>query len=122
MDAKRSVIADFDELLGLLHLVARGDPPSREQAVSYLNCRSRLLASESGDMLPGFLYQCGTIDRFREFIFLYDPDVTLRHQFLDRMIDRARTLHLAHADAAGEGGRERPDRPAPSAASIAWDF
>lgn len=122
MDAKRSVIADLDELLGLLHLVARGDPPSREQAVSYLNLRSRLLASESGDMLPGFLYQCGTIDRFREFIFLYDPDIALRHGFLDRMIERARSLNIAHGGANRDPARDRATRPPPGAASIAWDF
>ncbi len=115
-EPKSTVGADLDQLLGLLRLVISGDPPSREWAVSYIACRSRLLASEQRDMLPGFLYQCGTIDRFREFIILYDPDVDLRGEFIDRMIGKARSLSAGPSSApAGD--------PATSAASPSpWDF
>lgn len=106
--------ADFDQLRDLLRLVASGEPPSREHAVSYLDCRSRLIASPSGDMLPGFLYQCGTIDRFREFIFLYDPDTELRCQFIDRMIGRARAL--------SQPGARREPADGRAGSSAAWDF
>lgn len=85
-----SIDGEFDTLRILLNAVAGGETPTRENAVVYANCRSALLGSEQGKMLPGFLYQCTTVDRFRDFIQLYDPDVDLRRQFIDRMIDRAR--------------------------------
>jgi hypothetical protein len=115
-NASRAITDDFDELLGLLSLVAGGEPPSREWAVTYLNCRSRLLASEQSGMLPGFLYQCGTVDRFREFIFLYDPDVALRREFIGRMIGRARALSSTPPLSTGDRS------PKPPASPSSWDF
>lgn len=102
------------ELHGLLLDVAGGGLPSRKAAVDYINARSALLASPIGEMLPGFLYQCGTIDRFKEFILLYDPDPGLRREFIERMIGRARALGRADPS---------PERPrTPTARSPIWDF
>ena len=110
----REIREDFDRLRDLLRFVAGGEPPSREQAVTYLDCRSRLIASPQGGMLPGFLYQCGTVDRFRDFISLYDPDVDLRCEFIDRMIGKARAL--------SEAAPPRPKVDTRAASAASWDF
>ncbi len=114
----RTLMRDFDDLSALMRIIAAGDPPSREQAVSYLDYRTRLLASPHGSMLPGFLYQCGTINRFRDFIFLYDPDVELRCEFIDRMIGRARAL----AERPEPRPTPRPVGAASPAKTSPWDF
>ena len=87
---------DLDELLthirSLLVYAAQGGAVAREHAVEYLNLRQRLLDSPIGKLLPGFLYQCVTIVRFKDFISLYDPETALRVAFIDRMIDRCLAL------------------------------
>lgn len=115
-EAGSTVGEDLDELRRLLRLVISGESPSREWAVGYISCRSRLLSSAQRDMLPGFLYQCGTIDRFREFIVLYDPDVELRGEFVDRMIAKARTVSESMSPA--RQGSSPPD----AAVQSPWDF
>ncbi len=104
----------FERLRVMLRGVARGELPLRECAVTYLELRSFLLASPQGGLLPGFLYQCGTVDRFRSFIVLYDPDIDLRAEFVDRMIARAQSLLPAPGEAP---------EPAPVTAAVrTWDF
>ena len=116
-DTDRSDIdKTFDDLLNLLRSVAAGAPPSRELAVSYLAYRSQLLSSENRDMLPGFLYQCGTIDRFRDFIMLYDPDSELRQEFLTRMIDKARKAITSGPSATGNAASSATPSP------LTWEF
>ena len=109
-----AVSDDLREIHELLRFVASGGLPTRETAVDYISRRSGLLESSISAILPGFLYQCGTIDRFKDFIFLYDPDPDLRCEFIDRMIDRARALtQVAPA----------PSPPESSAAfPTIWDF
>ena len=104
---------DLDAMHGLLCIVAQGDPPAREIAVTYANCRARLLSSSQGKMLPGFLYQCATINRFRDFIHLYDPEIPLRISFIDRMIDRARPIAAPH--------HSRPEQRFDTSAAL-WEF
>lgn len=83
----------FTQLRAILVYAAEGGALGREHAVIYLDLRSRLLESEVGKLLPGFLYQCVTVFRFKEFIHLYDPDTALRTAFIDRMIERCTTMH-----------------------------
>ncbi len=53
----------------------------RAAALTYVQLRDRLL--KDGDRhLPGFLRQCLTIDRFRDFIFLYHHDAGARTAFI----------------------------------------
>jgi hypothetical protein len=115
----RSVADQLRDLQNLLLFVASGGVPSRQAAVDYLDARSGLLASSIHAMLPGFLYQCGTIDRFRDFIHLYDPDQELRREFIDRMIDRARSF------VDGDRDHHRGHIPSPPPGkprSSSWDF
>lgn len=80
-------------LRSILAYAAEGGALGREHAVIYLDLRQRLLDSDIGKLLPGFLYQCVTVFRFKEFIALYDPDTELRIAFIDRMIARCIALH-----------------------------
>lgn len=109
----RDINEDLDALHGMLCIVAQGDPPPREIAVTYANCRARLLASSQGKMLPGFLYQCATINRFRDFIYLYDPEIPLRVSFIERMIDRARPAPVPQ--------HSRPE-PRFDTSAASWEF
>lgn len=63
------------ELKELLRLAATGASPQRLTATRYTACREALIRSEIGDVMPGFLRQCLTLDRFHDFIHLYTPDV-----------------------------------------------
>jgi hypothetical protein len=71
------------ELQELLRMVASGVPMQRPWAVKYTECRDGLLASPVRPRLPGFLGQCGSIDRFRDFITLYHPNPQSRITFID---------------------------------------
>ncbi len=90
----------------VLVYAAEGGALGREHAVIYLDLRSRLLDSGIGKLLPGFLYQCVTLFRFKEFISLYDPDTMLRIAFIDRMIARCNAIHAPERDPK----RATPDR------------
>lgn len=82
----------LDQLRDILVHVAEGGVLGRQHAVAYLGLRSELLESDLGKLLPGFMYQCVTVMRFKEFISLYDPDAMLRVAFIDTMINRCRHL------------------------------
>lgn len=90
----------LDEIEALLRSVARGAAVNRAEASAYSRVRSGLLDSPLKDMLPGFLFQCLTILKFREFITLYDPDIAFRDRFVARAFDRCRSA--VHRDAAPE--------------------
>ncbi len=73
----------------------------RQMATLYTSLRETLLKSEYQPHLPGFMLQCLTLDRFRDFIRLYHPRAPERVAFLDRAFS-ARALRtrdfLADAD------------------------
>ena len=103
---ERQAIDVLDELLCA---IAGGGTPNRSQANTYSSCRSDLLQSRAKALLPGFLYQCLTIFKFREFINLYDPDVALRQAFVRRAMERCRAMLASNASAtAVEPARARP--------------
>lgn len=75
--------AALTELKDLLRLAAAEGPPQRLAATRYTICREALLQSEVRSALPGFLRQCLTLDRFRDFIHLYTPDTHERIAFVN---------------------------------------
>lgn len=85
----------IDELEDVLCAATTGAPPSRSDAITYSRCRSALLESAAKDLLPGFLYQCSTVFRFREFVTLYDPDPALREAFVRKTFARCREMIAA---------------------------
>lgn len=102
----------IDMLEELLCGIAGGGTPNRSQANTYSSCRSDLLQSRAKALLPGFLYQCLTIFKFREFINLYDPDVALRQAFVRRAMERCRAMLASNTGAATvEPARARPADP-----------
>lgn len=73
-------LSDFHELL---RVACEGHPASRPQSVLYQSCRAALMAGKLKPFLPGFVRQCASIERFREFIQLYHHDREPRIQFVD---------------------------------------
>ena len=71
------------ELQELLRTVAALQPVQRPWPVAYTACRAALLAGPLRTRLPGFIVQCGSIDRFRDFISLYHPRAESRLAFID---------------------------------------
>ena len=71
------------ELKELMRLAAGEGSPQRLAATTYTICRETLLQSELRPALPGFLLQCLTIFRFKDFIQLYSPNLSERHAFVD---------------------------------------
>lgn len=84
------VDAAFVELYDLLRAIAEGKAPDRREAVAYASRRAILLASPQSNLLPGFLTQCLTVVRYRDFITLYDPDPAVRARFVGTAFDRCR--------------------------------
>jgi hypothetical protein len=82
----------FEELEAILYTVAASPPQHRKFAVRYMQCRDVLMGSELRATLPGFMLQTGTIDKYRDFITLYDRDVPARRAFLDHALGRCRAL------------------------------
>lgn len=79
-----TTIQALAELQDLMRLAASGDySPQRLAATTYTACRDQLLKSEIGPLLPGFLRQCLTIYRFKDFIQLYSPGDKERIAFID---------------------------------------
>lgn len=102
----------IDEMEELLLSVAGGSPADRSEAIVYSRCRSALLQSPAKHLLPGFVYQCLTIFKFKEFITLYDPDPALRQAFVRRAIGRCRSM--MEGDAPGEpAAPPAPDKSDP---------
>ncbi|RHW19334.1 hypothetical protein D1610_04325 [Sphingomonas gilva] len=86
---EQDVMEEFEELLCS---IATGVPPDRSAAMRFSRCRTALLESPSKDLLPGFVYQCLSVFRFKDFITLYDPDITLRDAFIRRAFSRCRAM------------------------------
>lgn len=67
----------------LLREVATGLVPTRAHAIDYVNHRATLLAAPLAPALPGFVQQCQSVSRFKDFIGLYDREATRRLAFIE---------------------------------------
>lgn len=97
--------ASLVRLTELLLAIAKGFVPDRSEAVLYSACRSELLTSPYRALLPGYLVQCISVFRFRDFISLYDPSPTIRQRFVEQSLSSA---------LAAQSGGEAERRPASS--------
>jgi hypothetical protein len=88
---RTNVSETLEELHELLRAASGASSPPRHWAVKYAHCRASLLASEAGTRLPGFLVQCGSIERFRDFITLYHGNPEARARFVDAAFDHTRS-------------------------------
>ena len=96
-----------DKVLEEFHLLLRDccldHTLPRTVAVRYQICRSALMAGALKAQLPGFVRQCVSLLKFREFIHLYDHDPAARVEFIDRSLDTC----------WAELGQERPRADGP---------
>ncbi|CAA9519596.1 MAG: hypothetical protein AVDCRST_MAG91-2115 [uncultured Sphingomonadaceae bacterium] len=76
----------FKDLEAILTSIASSPSHYRNFAVHYLRCREALMSGQARPALPGFLVQCGTSDKFRDFITLFDASVQARRAFLDQAL------------------------------------
>ena len=74
------------ELHEILLFAALDDTLQRLAATRYTLCRDILLRSDLRSALPGFVQQCMTVYRFRDFIHLYHADVESRMGFIDEAL------------------------------------
>ena len=77
----------LEELHELLRTCCDNQVPPRHVANRYQGCRTTLITGELGPFLPGFLTQCPSSMKFRDFIHLYDRDPERRMTFVDRSLD-----------------------------------
>ncbi len=82
----------FTDLEKILYSLASSPSHYRNFAVHYMRCRNMLL-NQDRSALPGFLVQCGTSEKFRDFIILYDASVQQRHAFIGEALSRCRALY-----------------------------
>ena len=87
-DAKDPRAELLQELQDVLLFVASGQPLQRPWAFRYSELRTKLLESNLREKVPGFLFQCGSIERFREFITLYHPRPESRGAFIHSALER----------------------------------
>ena len=78
------------DLETMLRSIAASPSHYRNFAVHYMRCRGVLLDEPGRAVLPGYLLQCGTSDKFRDFIILYDASVSARHAFIEESLERCR--------------------------------
>ncbi len=103
MIAGEELAADeaWTRLQELLRSAAVEPVQPRQMATLYTRLRDTLVTSDYRPHLPGFVLQCLTLDRYRDFIRLYHPRPAERIAFLDRSFS-ARALRtrdfLADAD------------------------
>ena len=75
------------QMLEEFHLLLRDccldHPAPRTMAVRYQICRLALMRGELHSGLPGFVRQCGSLLKFREFIHLYDHEPANRAEFIE---------------------------------------
>lgn len=102
------------QLVELLRSIARGLAPDRSEAVLYSSCRSALLTSRYRELIPGFLIQCISVFKFRDFIGLYDPSPQMRERFLELSFGRCQALYDQ------EHGLDRIERAQPS--RLRWEL
>jgi hypothetical protein len=81
----------LEELHELLRHSCQQQAPARQSAVRYQICRTAVMATELKSYLPGFVTQCVSLIKFREFICLYDHDPAARIRFVDRSLENCWT-------------------------------
>ena len=77
----------LEEFHELLRVCSHEDTPPRYLAARYQACRMTLMTGELRTYLPGYVRQCVSALRFREFICLYDHDPAERTKFIDRSLE-----------------------------------
>jgi hypothetical protein len=82
----------FKDFETILYSVAASPSQYRNSAVHYMRCRNALLNWQGRPALPGFVFQCGTCEKFRDFITLYDASVQARHAFIHDALGQCRSL------------------------------
>jgi hypothetical protein len=90
----------FDRFDTLLQSIAYGLSVDRSAAMRYSEYRSMLLDSAYRDALPGFVLQCMSVFKYREFISLYDPTARAREAFVRDLLADCRTLQAQRASLA----------------------
>lgn len=88
VDQRPSTTEALAELRELLRTAATVTSPQRPAAVRYMHCRTALLNGELRPLMPGFLVQCLSLDKFHQFIHLYHPLPEARLAFLDEAFAR----------------------------------
>lgn len=81
--ANDDALQSLPRLIELLRTIALGLAPDRSDAVLYSAHRSTLLTSSYRELMPGFMIQCISVFKFRDFISLYDPSPAMRERFID---------------------------------------
>ena len=77
----------LEELHELLRTCCHDRVPPRYVPNRYQVCRTALITGELRSLLPGFLTQCPSSMKFRDFIHLYDRDPEKRMTFVYRALD-----------------------------------
>jgi hypothetical protein len=101
----KTIRETLQEMEELLCGVANATAAPRADAVRYTNDRSALLESELRSALPGFLVQCTSINKFHDFIILYDSRRDARISFIAASLANAWALLESRRvyDVFGEG-------------------
>jgi hypothetical protein len=96
----------LQELEALLISVAMGEIPNRQHATAYSTMRVTLLESYDAAVVPGFLQQCISIYKFREFITLYHGRPDDRRRLIAGVFDELLSNSPRSAKASSEGKSE----------------
>ena len=100
-----SVPEALEELHELLRICCEDSCPPRHVAHRYQICRTTLLSGELELTLPGFLTQCPSSIRFRDFVHLYHRHPRRRIKFIDQLLSDCRAkLNMRPV-------HERPTKP-----------
>ncbi len=95
VEAELTMERAYKDLETILYSIASSPSHYRNFAVHYMRCRNALLSGDGRSAVPGFLLQCGTSEKFRDFICLYDGAARERHAFIDDALTRCRGLYGA---------------------------
>ncbi|SOB86518.1 hypothetical protein SAMN06297144_1624 [Sphingomonas guangdongensis] len=108
IDPPRDAAEAFDQFERLARSIADGAALVRSDGVTWSQARDALLASAFRPALPGFVFQCLSVFKYREFILLYHPDPGARRAFVDQLLDPARRVRAG----LGSGADDRGSAPA----------
>jgi hypothetical protein len=95
-ETKASIDDALQELQIILRAVSTVSTLDRLWAFRYTDCRNRLLESEVRSALPGFLYQCVSVDNFHSFIRLFHFDAHHRHDYIDDAFEKCWAFRIEH--------------------------
>lgn len=86
MDAQARLNHALIELKAVLRAVSAASTLDRNWAFRYTYCRDLVLKTVPRVAVPGFLYQCISVDNFHDFIRFYHHDVGRRHTLIDETL------------------------------------